>query len=81
MKEHVTFEHGDAWARWKNVNLNLATKDDRCQEKSKHRSIVGYGAIIDLFGRTTPYKKEGFISCQKKRNTTNWHPKRKIIDK
>ncbi len=35
MKKHVTFEHGDAWARWKNVNLNLATKDDQCWEKSR----------------------------------------------
>jgi hypothetical protein len=28
MNKHMTFEHGDAWARWKNVNLNLTTKDD-----------------------------------------------------
>ncbi len=54
----MTFEHGNAWARWKNVNLNLATKDDRCREKSKHRFIVGYGVIIDHFGRTIPYQKE-----------------------
>jgi hypothetical protein len=43
MKKHVTSGHGDAWARWKNVNLNLVTKNDQCQEKSKHRSVVGYG--------------------------------------
>jgi hypothetical protein len=40
------------------VNLNLATKDDQCWEKSKHRYVVGYGAITDHFGSTTPYKKE-----------------------
>jgi len=45
MKKHVTFEHGDVWARWKNVNLNLVAEDDQCWEKSKHRSIVGHGAI------------------------------------
>ncbi len=28
MKRHVTFEHGDACARWKFVNLNLAIEDD-----------------------------------------------------
>jgi hypothetical protein len=56
MKKHVTFEHGDAWARWKNVNLNCVIEDDQCWEKSKHRFIVGYGAIIDHFDRTTIYK-------------------------
>jgi hypothetical protein len=30
MNRHVTFEHGDAWARWKNVNLNLDVEDDQC---------------------------------------------------
>jgi hypothetical protein len=30
MKKHVTFEHGDAWARSKSVNLNLVVKDDQC---------------------------------------------------
>jgi hypothetical protein len=58
MKKHVTFEHGDAWASWKNVNLNLVIEDDQCQEKSKQRSIVGYGVITYHFGRTTSYKKE-----------------------
>jgi hypothetical protein len=28
MKKHVTSKHGDAWERWKNVNLNLVTEDD-----------------------------------------------------
>jgi len=27
-------------------------------EKSKKRSMVGYGAIIDHFQSTTPYKKD-----------------------
>jgi hypothetical protein len=58
MKRHVTFEHGDAWARWKNVNLNLDVEDDQCREKSKHRSVVGYGAITYHFCRIIPYKKE-----------------------
>jgi hypothetical protein len=58
MKKHVTFEDGDAWARWKNVNLNLAAENDQCREKFKHRSIVGYGAIINYFGNTTPYKED-----------------------
>jgi hypothetical protein len=58
MKKYVTFEHGDAWARWKSVNLNLVVKDDQCREKSKHRFVVGYGAITNHFGSTIPYKKE-----------------------
>jgi hypothetical protein len=58
MKKHVTSEHGDAWARWKNVNLNLVVEDGQCREKSKHRFVVGYGAITDHFGSTTPYIKE-----------------------
>jgi hypothetical protein len=58
MKKHVTSKHGNAWAKWKSVNLNLATKDDKCRKKSKHRSVVGYGAITYQFGNITPYKKE-----------------------
>ncbi len=58
MKKHVTFEHGDAWASWKGVNLNLATKNDQCRDKFKHRSIVGYGVITYHFSSTTPYTKE-----------------------
>jgi hypothetical protein len=58
MKKHVTFEHGDAWAKWGIVNLNLATKDDQCRKKSKCRYVVGYGAITYHFGTTTFYKKE-----------------------
>ncbi len=58
MKKHVTFEHGNAWARWKNVNLNLVVEDDQCREKSKHRSIVGYGVITYHFGYTSPYMKD-----------------------
>jgi len=58
MRKHVTFEHGDAWARWKNVNLSLDVEDDQCWEKSKHRFVVGYGAITYHFCRTTLYKKE-----------------------
>ncbi len=40
------------------MNLNLATKDDQCREKFKHRSIVGYGAITNHFGTTIPYKED-----------------------
>jgi hypothetical protein len=58
MKKHVTFEHGDAWARWKSVNLNLVVENDQCQEKSKPKFVVGYGAITNHFGSTIPYKKK-----------------------
>jgi len=58
MKKHVTYEHGDAWARWKSVNLNLVVKDDQGREKSKHRLVVGYGAITYHFGNIIPYKME-----------------------
>jgi hypothetical protein len=56
MKKHISFEHPVVWCRWINVNLTLATKY-QCKKKSNKRTIVGYGAIINHFGSTTPYKK------------------------
>ncbi len=56
MKKNILFEHLVAWGRWTNVNLTLAAKD-RHQEKFKQRIVVGYGAITDHFGSTTPYRK------------------------
>ncbi len=47
--------HGQGW---KNVNLNLVAKNDQCREKSKHRSIVGYGVVTYHFSSITPYTKE-----------------------
>jgi hypothetical protein len=54
----VTFEHGDARAKWKRVNLNLVAIDDYCWKKSKHRYVVNDGAITYHFGNITLYKKE-----------------------
>jgi hypothetical protein len=71
MKKHVTYEDDNAWARWKNVNLNVSTKDDQCQKNSKHRFIVGYGAITNHFGNTTPYKEDLGFSMP----FLNWLPK------
>jgi hypothetical protein len=56
MKKHILFEHPIAWCKWTNANLTFATKDQR-KKKSEKRTIVGYGAIINHFGSTTPLGK------------------------
>jgi len=56
MKEHILSMHLVAWGRWTNVNIILIAKD-RLQEKFKHRTVVGYGAITNHFGSTIPYRK------------------------
>ncbi len=57
MKEHILGEHPIIWCRWKNVNMVFNLKELHW-EKSKKRSIIGYGAIIDHFGNGYPYKKD-----------------------
>jgi hypothetical protein len=56
MKKHILSTHLVAWGRWTNVNMILVAKD-RCWEKSKQRTVVGYWAIANHFGSTTPYRK------------------------
>jgi hypothetical protein len=57
MKKHILYEHPTAWGRWTSVNQTLVV-NDRHQEKSKQRIVVGYGIIINHFGNTIPYKKD-----------------------
>jgi hypothetical protein len=67
MKKHISFEHPVVWCRWTNVNLTLATKYQHTK-KSKKRTIVRYGAIINHFGSTTPYRKDNVGQKQSMEN-------------
>jgi len=42
---------------WKSVNIAFDLEELH-QEKSKKRSVIGHGAIIDHFGNGNPYKKD-----------------------
>jgi hypothetical protein len=57
MKKHILSKHPAILHKWNSANLSLATKDQDW-EKVRQKIIVGYGAIIDHFGSTTPYRKD-----------------------
>jgi hypothetical protein len=56
MKKHNLAMHPSILCRWENVNSIHATKE-QCQEKSKNRFGVGYGAITNHFGNVNLHKK------------------------
>jgi hypothetical protein len=48
MTKHILAEHPIVWCRWKITNLSFAMEKQQ-QEKSKMKSMVGYGAITNHF--------------------------------
>jgi hypothetical protein len=56
MKRYILGEHLATWRKWKSVNGGFDSKDLH-QEKSKKKSIIGYGAITNHFGNGNLYKK------------------------
>ncbi len=54
--KHILGEHLTVWCRWKNANVAFDSQELHW-DKSKKRSVIGYGAIIDHFGNGNPYEK------------------------
>jgi len=56
IKEHILGEHPIVWCRWESANVAF-NLEELHWEKSKKKSIIGYGAIINKFGNGNPYER------------------------